>query len=59
MSMSIRFLLIRLVTGSNQSGFISETEPRIARTYIIYIKINSDFIVQTMSRALIREILKD
>ncbi len=57
--MSIRLLLTRLVTGSNQSGFISETEPRIARTYIIYMEINSDSIAQTMPRALIREILKN
>ncbi len=66
--MSIRLLLIRLVIGSNQPRFIPKTQPRIVRTHIIRIKTDSDSkdvllvihqITQTISRALIREILKD
>ena len=59
MSINIRLLSTRLATGSNQPGSTSEIESRIARTYIIYMEINSDFITQTIPRALIREILKD
>ena len=59
MSMSIRFLLIRLVIGSNQPESTPKIEPRIVRTYAIYMETNSDSIAQTMPRAFIREILKD
>ena len=68
MSINIRLLLTRLATGSNQPGSTSETQPRTARTHTIRMETDSDFedgllviyrIAQTMSRALIREILKD
>ncbi len=68
MSISIRLLLTRLATGSNQPGSTSETQPRTARTHTIRMKTDSDSedkllviyrITQTMPRALTREILKD
>ena len=68
MSINIRLLLTRLATGNNQSGSTPETQPRTAKTYTIRIKTDSDSedrllviyrIIQTMSRALIKEILKD
>ncbi len=59
MNINIRLLLIRLVIDSNQFRSISKTESRIARTYTIYIEINSDSITQIISRAFIKEILKD
>ena len=59
MNINIRLLLIRLVIDSNQFRSISKTESRIVKTYIIYLKINSDSITQIISRAFIKEILKD
>ena len=66
--MSIRLLSTRLATGSNQPGSTPETQPRTARTHTIRMETDSDSedglliihrITQTMSRALIKEILKD
>ncbi len=59
MNINIRFLLTRLAIGNNQPGFIPEIERRIVKIYIIYIEINSDSIIQTISRALIKKILKN
>ncbi len=59
MSINIRFLSTRLATGSNQPGSTSETQRRIVKTHTIHIKPDSDSITQTISRALIKEILKN
>ena len=57
--MNIRLLLIKLVTGSNQPRSTPETQRRIVRIYTIHIKPDSDFITQTIPRALIKEILRE
>ncbi len=56
MNINIRLLLIKLATDNNQPRSTPEIEPRIVKIYTIHIKINSDFITQTMSRALIKKI---